>query len=47
MSVARFRSMGCEVVVGGATDAELKQVRELFDERDQMFSRFRVDSELN
>jgi thiamine biosynthesis lipoprotein len=47
MSVARFRSMGCEVVVGGATDAELKQVRELFDERDQMFSRFRADSELN
>ena len=39
--------MGCEVVVGGATDSELKQVREHFAERDQMFSRFRADSELN
>jgi thiamine biosynthesis lipoprotein len=47
MTVARFRSMGCEVVVGGATDGELTQVRELFDVRDRMFSRFRADSELN
>jgi thiamine biosynthesis lipoprotein len=47
MSTFRFRSMGCEIVVGGATDAELKQVRELFDARDRMFSRFRADSELN
>jgi thiamine biosynthesis lipoprotein len=39
--------MGCEVVVGGATDGELTQIRELFDARDRMFSRFRVDSELN
>jgi thiamine biosynthesis lipoprotein len=39
--------MGCEVVVGGATDSELTQIRELFDARDRMFSRFRADSELN
>jgi thiamine biosynthesis lipoprotein len=39
--------MGCEVLVGGATEGELEQVRALFDERDQMFSRFRADSELN
>jgi FAD:protein FMN transferase len=47
MSTARFRSMGCEVVVGGATDSELEQIRELFAERDRIFSRFRADSELN
>jgi thiamine biosynthesis lipoprotein len=39
--------MGCEVVVGGATGTELVQIRELFDARDRMFSRFRTDSELN
>jgi FAD:protein FMN transferase len=47
MRTSRFRSMGCEVVVGGATDGELAQIRELFDARDRMFSRFRADSELN
>jgi FAD:protein FMN transferase len=47
MRTSRFRSMGCEVVVGGATDSELTQIRELFDARDRMFSRFRADSELN
>ncbi len=47
MSTSRFRSMGCEVVVGGATASELTQIRELFDARDRMFSRFRADSELN
>jgi FAD:protein FMN transferase len=47
MSTSRFRSMGCEVVVGGATAPELEQIRALFDERDRTFSRFRVDSELN
>ena len=47
MRTSHFRSMGCEVVVGGATDAELEHVRALFDERDRMFSRFRADSELN
>jgi thiamine biosynthesis lipoprotein len=42
----RFRSMGCEVVVGGATPRELPAIRALFDERDRRFSRFRGNSEL-
>ena len=46
-SVARFRAMGCEVVVAGATAAELDRVRALFEERDRIFSRFRPESELN
>jgi FAD:protein FMN transferase len=45
--VNRFSSMGCEVVVEGATPVELARVRELFEERDAVFSRFRPDSELN
>ncbi len=43
---ASFRSMGCEVVVAGASPAQLRRVRELFEERDATFSRFREDSEL-
>ena len=39
--------MGCDVVVGGATLAELRRVQELFETRDLMFSRFRHDSELS
>jgi FAD:protein FMN transferase len=39
--------MGCEIVVAGATAAELEAVRALFDERDRTFSRFRPESELN
>ena len=31
MNIGRFRSMGCEIVVGGATAAEFAQIRELFD----------------
>ncbi len=46
MSVHRFTSMGCEVVVGGARPAELAAVEALFDRRDRIFSRFRTDSEL-
>jgi len=42
-----FESMGCEVVVGGSTAQELRAIRELFAERDRVFSRFRPDSELN
>jgi thiamine biosynthesis lipoprotein len=42
-----FESMGCEVVVAGATEAELAGVRALFEERDAVFSRFRPGSELN
>ena len=43
----RFRSMGCEIVVGGAGAAEQGRIEELFAERDAVFSRFRPDSELN
>jgi thiamine biosynthesis lipoprotein len=39
--------MGCEVVVSGATIAELRAVEALFAERDRVFSRFRPDSELS
>ena len=41
-----FQSMGCEVVVGGATESELARIRTLFEERDAVFSRFRPESEL-
>ena len=43
----RFVSMGCDVVVGGATAAERRAIERLFADRDRMFSRFRPDSELN
>jgi thiamine biosynthesis lipoprotein len=39
--------MGCEVVVGGASAPELRAVRNLFERRDRMFSRFVDGSELN
>jgi FAD:protein FMN transferase len=45
--VNRFSSMGCEVLVEGATADEFARVRALFEERDAVFSRFRPDSELN
>jgi FAD:protein FMN transferase len=45
--VARFRAMGCDVLVGGASPAERRAVENLFAERDRHFSRFRADSELN
>jgi thiamine biosynthesis lipoprotein len=45
--VHRFDSMGCEIVVAGATAEELDRIEALFDERDRVFSRFRPDSELN
>jgi FAD:protein FMN transferase len=38
--------MGCEVVVAGATAAELGLIAGLFEERDATFSRFREESEL-
>ena len=46
-SVARFRAMGCDVLVAGATAGELARVEALFEERDRIFSRFRPGSELN
>jgi FAD:protein FMN transferase len=42
-----FESMGCEVVVEGASAEELSRVRQLFAEREAVFSRFRPGSELN
>src|SRR5215213_1036534 len=47
VSVHRFVSMGCDVVVGGATTAERRGIERLFVARDETFSRFRPDSELN
>jgi thiamine biosynthesis lipoprotein len=44
--VDTFRAMGCEVVVAGASPAELARIRALFEERDRSFSRFRAGSEL-
>jgi thiamine biosynthesis lipoprotein len=46
-SVERFRAMGCDVVVGGADQAELGAIRALFEDRERTFSRFRAGSELN
>lgn len=42
-----FESMGCEILVGGASDVELARIQALFEERDAVFSRFRPESELN
>jgi FAD:protein FMN transferase len=42
-----FRSMGVDVVVGGATAAELVRIRRLFDEWDHVFTRFHATSELS
>jgi thiamine biosynthesis lipoprotein len=43
----RFEAMGAEVVVGGATQAEVEAVRLVFEQLDGTFSRFRAASELN
>lgn len=43
----RFRSMGCDVVVAGASGHERAAIECLFHARDAIFSRFRPDSELN
>ena len=47
IETATFRSMGCEIVVGGSTADDLGRIQELFARRDASFSRFRPDSELN
>jgi FAD:protein FMN transferase len=39
--------MGVDVAVGGAGDEELVAVRRLFENWDAVFSRFRLDSEIN
>jgi FAD:protein FMN transferase len=46
-TVRRFRSMGCEIVVAGATDGEFEAIERLFARRERSFSRFLPDSELN
>jgi FAD:protein FMN transferase len=45
--VGRFTAMGCEVLVAGASRAELRAVERLFSEQDRRFSRFLPDSELS
>ncbi|HEY3207627.1 MAG TPA: FAD:protein FMN transferase [Gaiellaceae bacterium] len=47
MSRSSFRSMGTDVVVGGAKPRELAEVEALFERWERTFSRFRTDSELN
>jgi FAD:protein FMN transferase len=42
-----FRSMGCEVLVAGASPSELPEIETLFRHYDQVFSRFIAGSELN
>jgi FAD:protein FMN transferase len=44
--IERFRSMGCEVAVGGAAPTELQRIKRLFESRDRRFSRFVRGSEL-
>ena len=44
---ALLRAMGVELVVAGATRAELAAVATLFGEWERVFSRFRADSELS
>jgi FAD:protein FMN transferase len=44
---AAFRSMGCDIVLGGAAAAAREPIEELFAARDHRFSRFREGSELN
>jgi thiamine biosynthesis lipoprotein len=46
MSTHRFRAMGCEVVVGGATRIEAAAVERLFAALEDAMSRFRPDSDL-
>jgi thiamine biosynthesis lipoprotein len=46
MSPERFEAMGVEVLVGGATRAQLEAVGLLFEKLERTFSRFRPDSEL-
>jgi thiamine biosynthesis lipoprotein len=43
----RFRSMGCEILVVGATSAETAEIERLFVRRERTFSRFVAGSELN
>jgi len=46
MSTHRFRAMGCEIVVGGASFSERAMVERLFAALEASLSRFRPDSDL-
>jgi len=46
MSAPRFKAMGCEIVVGGATPAEQVSVERLFAALETSLSRFRPTSDL-
>ena len=46
MSTFRFRAMGCEIVVGGATPDEKAAIERLFVALELSLSRFHSDSEL-
>ena len=39
--------MGCEIVVAGGSPRAARRIRNLFENRDKLFSRFCLDSELN
>ena len=47
MSIHRFSSMGCEIVVAGADTGARDAIEALFRRREQAFSRFLPASELN
>ena len=47
LELTEFDAMGVRVRVGGATAAEAAAVRDLFEEWEQAFSRFRPGSELS
>ena len=47
MTTTTFRAMGCDVVVAGAGESSQAAIRRLFADREEAFSRFRPDSELN
>jgi thiamine biosynthesis lipoprotein len=46
VSTKSFRAMGCEIVVGGATQAETTAVGRLFAAVERALTRFRPDSDL-
>ena len=47
VGLREFRSMGCTVVVGGASAPEQRTIERLFADRERLFSRFVAASELN
>jgi thiamine biosynthesis lipoprotein len=47
VTATTFRAMGCDVVVAGAGESSQAAIRRLFAEREETFSRFRPESELN